>query len=67
MIHAAQQDRTQVHDLHKASDGKTISADCEYCHKQIESAPTPQERGPLCRPAKAAAGALSDPAPTAPT
>jgi hypothetical protein len=23
-------------DSHKASDGSTISADCEYCHKQIE-------------------------------
>ena len=24
-------------DSHKAKDGKTISADCEYCHKQIET------------------------------
>jgi hypothetical protein len=23
-------------DSHKAKDGSTISADCEYCHKQIE-------------------------------
>ena len=24
---------------HAASDGKTISADCELCHKQLEEAP----------------------------
>jgi hypothetical protein len=24
-------------DSHKASDGSTISGDCEYCHKQIEN------------------------------
>ncbi len=24
-------------DAHKASDGSTISGDCEYCHKQIEN------------------------------
>ena len=26
-------------DSHQARDGSTIRADCEYCHKQIESAP----------------------------
>ena len=26
-------------DSHMAKDGSTISADCEFCHKQIESAP----------------------------
>ena len=26
-------------DSHKASDGTTISADCEYCHRQIEPRP----------------------------
>jgi hypothetical protein len=29
-------------DSHIAKNGKTISADCEYCHKQIETpAPAP--------------------------
>ena len=26
---------------HTAKDGTTISADCEYCHKQIEAPPRP--------------------------
>jgi len=28
-------------DSHKAKDGKTISADCEYCHKQLEAPSSP--------------------------
>ena len=35
-------------DSHKAKNGTTISADCEYCHKQIE---TP---APASAPGKAA-------------
>ena len=38
-------------DSHTAKDGTTISADCEYCHKQIET-PTP---APQTAPAKSSA------------